>query len=111
MEKQPQAEGRLVQVVAAEVEFMLLRHQLLTMEELLLEVLLVVPLLIVPQCTKHVNIAEEQVIAVVAMEKDISLMAMVAMKIGVQAVTALVVVASVEAQEDYSINKIIHFKN
>ena len=98
-------------MVAAEVEFMLLRHQLLTMEELLLVVLLVAPLLIVPQYTKHVNIAGVQEIVVVAMEKDISLMAMVAMKIDVQAVTALAVVASVEAQEEYRQTTISNLKH
>lgn len=90
---------------------MLLRHQLLTMEELLLVVLLVVPLRIVPQYTKHVNIAGVLEIVVVAMEKDISLMAMVAMKTAVLAVTALVVVASAEAQVDYRINNNIKLKN
>ena len=90
---------------------MLLLHLSLTMAEIPLADLPEVHLLIVPQYTKLVNIAEEQEIVVVAMEKDISLMAMVAMKIGALAVTALVVVASVEVQEDYSINKNNHIKN
>ena len=98
-------------MVAAEVEFMLLRHQLLTMEELLLEVLLVVPLLIVPQCTKHVNIAGVQEIVVVAMEKDTSSTSMVAMRICAQAVTDLADAPSVEAQEEYRQTTISNLKH